>query len=78
MRNHDFDAFWRGNGRGRYGGAKESRLWDLKTRPKSWPTGWILWVNRYLENLFSKISGLTEELPIAAKSQKKKVWITFH
>ena len=26
--------------------------------PESWPTGWTFWVNRLLENLFSKISGL--------------------
>ena len=29
----------------------------LQTRPKSWPTRWNFWVNRYLEIMFQKISG---------------------
>ena len=33
-------------------------VWDLKTRPKSWPDSWNFWVNCYLENMFSKFSGL--------------------
>ena len=54
MRNHDIHAFlkksyfWR------------ERVWGLKTRPKSWPTWRTFWVNLYLENLFSKSSGLAQ------------------
>ena len=32
--------------------------------PKSWPTGWNFWVNRYLEKLFSKISGTDTPPPL--------------
>ena len=38
---------------------RPQRVWGLSTRSKSWPTGWTFWVNRYLENLFSKISAWT-------------------
>ena len=24
------------------------KVWGLKTRPKSWPTRWTFWVNRYI------------------------------
>ena len=32
-------------------------VWGLQTQPKSWPTEWNFWANRYLEIMFSKFSG---------------------
>ena len=54
MGNHDLDAFLKKNHifGGKMGvGAKGSGA-------KSWSTGWAFRVNHYLENLFSKISGM--------------------
>ena len=58
-----FDAFlkksyfWRENGREATPRWRQG-VWDLNTRPKNWPNGWTFWVNCYLENMFSKFSGL--------------------
>ena len=48
--------FWLKNGLGR------QWAWDLETRPKSWLNGCTFRVNRYLENMFSKFSGLNPGL----------------
>ena len=62
MRNHDFDAFLEKvlflAGKWAWRPPWRQRVWGLKSRSKSWPAGWTFWVNRYIENLFSKISGL--------------------
>ena len=45
--------FWRGKGRGRH-----LRVWDLKTRPKSWPTLGSFWVTCYLKIVFPNFQTL--------------------
>ena len=32
-------------------------VWGFQTQPKSWPTGWTVWANHYLEITFWKFSG---------------------
>ena len=34
-------------------------VWGLQTQPKSWPTGWTFWANRYLEIMSWNFQGWT-------------------
>ena len=54
-----FSIFWATFG-GKMGWPPHAPLmfWGLQTRPKSWPTWWTFWVNRYLDIMFSKFSGV--------------------
>ena len=58
VRNHAFDAFLKGI---LFLAVKWT--WaprDLKTQPKSWPSGWTFWVNRYLENMALEFKTISE------------------
>ena len=52
--------FWRENGRGHHGGAKGSGASRPDQERDPLGSGWTFWVNCYLENTFSKISGLNQ------------------
>ena len=76
MRNTSYDAyfqffcFWATLG-GKMGVAITRAPNDLgpQIQPKSWPTGWTFWANCYLENVFSKFSGLKSETPFNVMSR---------
>ena len=41
-------------------------VWSLQTRTKIWPTRWTFWVNRDLEIMFSKFSGVNPPPPLSS------------
>ena len=66
MRNLSYRAYFRilivgpvlwENERGRH--MNPFRVQSFKTQPKCWPAGWTILVKRYLEIMFSKLSGLS-------------------
>ena len=48
------------------------RVWGLKTQPKSWPTEWNFWVNRYLSQ--KSVSQFLKSFIIWRGNCQKRSW----